>query len=64
MIITEKTSIMFTLPEDDERLKLFVSTQDMNKWKRERLAPNVICYTCLRAKKTIPSIEEEEEKDA
>lgn len=57
MIITEKTSVMFTLPEDDERMKLFVSTQDMNKWKRERLAPNVICYTWLRAKKTIPTEE-------
>lgn len=52
MIITEKTSIMFTLPEDDERLKLFVTSQDMSKWKREKMAPNVMCYSQLKVKRT------------
>lgn len=58
MIITEKTSIMFTLPQDDERLKMFVTSQDMSKWKRERMAPNIICYSQLKVKRTTETKEE------
>ena len=61
MIITEKTSIMFTLPEDDERLKLFVTSQDMSKWKREKMAQNIMCYSRLKVKRTTETKKENED---
>lgn len=58
MIITERTSIMFTLPEDNNRLKMFLDSQDMSKWKRERMAPNVVCYYQVKIKRTTEAKEE------
>lgn len=49
---------MFTLPDDDDRLTLFVNTRDMTKWKRERMAPNIICYSKLVVKKTTEDVKE------
>ena len=48
MLITERTSFIFTLPEDDERLKMFVRSERMHEFKRERLGPNTISYSKIK----------------
>lgn len=43
MILTQDTTVVFSIPEDDESLQKFMKDFDISQWKRTEVA-DMICF--------------------